>query len=275
MKQRPKKQKHTNPHITPQNKLPKLTPSQKLIIKDIYKFRFIHTYQFQKLFNHKDPTMVKEWLKDLKDKKYIGTDYKREDVEQNRTPAKYFLAPLGRKFLKGQKGFDIDVLEKVYKEKGRKAVFKNHCIEIGDMHLFLRSQKKPSEELKFYTQSNLTKYEYFPDTELDAYFVIQKKDKIRRFFLHIFKDSDPTWLPRPKIKKYIKYFDENSWAENTNNSPFPVILFVVPTDNLKYHIFKYGQAVLQKAITADIQLFVETKQAIKTGDPKKLWQQVK
>src|SRR6266498_943656 len=107
MKQRTKKQ--TSSHITPEDKLPKITPSQKQIIKDIYKFRFIHTYQFQKLFNHTDPTMVKEWLKDLKDKKYIDTDYKRKDVEQNRIPAKYFLAPLGRKFLKEQNGFDIDV----------------------------------------------------------------------------------------------------------------------------------------------------------------------
>ncbi len=275
MKKRTKKQIHTSPHITPQNKLAKITSNQEKIIKHIYKFRFIHTYQFQKLFNHKDPTMVKEWLKDLKDKKYIGSDYKRKDVDFNRVPAKYFLAPLGRKYLKGKKGFDIDVLEKVYKEKGRKAVFKNHYIEIVDMYLFLRNQKKSSEDLKFFTQSNLTKYKYFPDTKIDAYFVLQEKDKIRRFFLHIFEDSDPTWLPRPKIKEYINYFNDNTWAENSSNSSFPIILFVLPTESLKFHIFKYGQAVLGKAITANIQLFLETKEAIKTKDPKKLWQEVK
>jgi len=259
---------------TLQNNLPKTMPNQKQILKDIYKFRFINTNQFQKLFNHKDPTTVQKWLKDLKDKKYIDTDYKRRSIDLNRIPAKYFLAPLGRKFLKGQKGFDIDVLEKVYKEKGRKPVFKNHCLEIFDFFLFLKSQKKPDEKLKFFTQSNLTKYEYFPDTELDAYFVSEEKGKIRRFFLHIFKDSDPTWLPRKRIKQYIKYFNDNSWQENTDNSTFPVILFILPTESLKFHIFKYGQAVLGKAITVNIQLFLETKEAIKTKDPKKLWQKV-
>ena len=37
-----------------QNILPKITKNQIKIIKDLYKFRFINTYQFQKLFNHKD-----------------------------------------------------------------------------------------------------------------------------------------------------------------------------------------------------------------------------
>jgi hypothetical protein len=261
-------------HTLPQDSLPKITSNQQQIIKHIYKFRFINTYQFQKLFNHKDPSTTQEWLKELTDLKYIATDYDRKDIEQNRKPAKYFLAPLGRKFLKKIDGYDISVLEKVYKEKGRKPIFKNHCEEIVEMFLFLLSQKNPNEELKFFTQSNLTKFEYFPETELDAYVVFQEGNKIRRFFLHIFKDTDPKWLPRQRIKEYLTYFNDNTWQENTNNSPFPAILFVLPTDSLKFHIFKYGQAVLQKAITADIQLFLETKNAIKIKDPKKLWQKV-
>ncbi len=256
------------------NELPKITLSQTKIIKDIYKFRFINTNQFQKLFNHKDPTTVQVWLKDLKDKKYIDSDYIRGDVEQNKKPAKYFLTPLGRKYLKRQNGFDIEVLEKVYKEKGRKPVFKNRCIEIVDMYLFLLSQKKQDEELKFFTASNLTKYEYFPSTELDAYVVLQEKNKMRRFFIHIFNDSDPKWLPRQRIREYIAYFNENTWQENTNNSPFPTILFVLSTESLKFHILKYSQAVLRKAMVSNIKLFLETKAAIKTGDPSKLWQKV-
>ena len=270
MKRLTKKQSHT----PPENTLPKITSNQQQIIKEIYKFRFINTYQFQKLFKHKDPSTTQEWLKELIDLKYINTDYKRNDIEHNREPAKYFLAPLGRKFLKNMDGYDIAVLEKVYKEKERKSIFKNHCEEIFDFFLFLRSRKTPGEELKFFTQSNLTKFEYFPQTELDAYVVYQEGNKIRRFFLHIFKDSDPKWLPRQRIQEYIKYFNENTWQENTNNSQFPAILFVLHTDSLKFHIFKYGQAVLQKAITSDIQLFLETKNAIKTKDPKKLWQKV-
>lgn len=269
MRQLAVKQKTTSTNI-----LPKITNNQIKIIKEIYKFRFINTNQFQKFFNHKDPTTITRWLKDLKEKGYINTDYKRTDIAENRRPARYFLAPLGRRFLKGQKGFDIKVLKKVYKEKNRKPVFKNHCEEIVDMYLFLRFQKGKNEELKFFTDSNLAKYTYFPETEFDAYIVMEENNKIRRFLLHIFKESDPTWLPRQKIRDYIKYFNDNTWQENTDNSPFPALLFVLPTDSFKFHIFKYGKAVLQKAITVDIQLFVETKQALKTGDPKKLWQKV-
>lgn len=257
-----------------QNILPQKTKSQIIIIKDIYKFRFINTYQFQKFFNHKDPTMVKEWLKDLRIKGYIDMDYKRNDINENRNPAKYFLTPLGRRFLKDQKGFDIAFLERVYKEKGRSPVFKNHCSDIVDMFLFLRSQKDPDEELKFFTESDLTKYEYFPKTKFDAYIALQKKNKVRRFWLHIFNASDPKWLPVQKLKDYIKYYDENIWQENTEDSSFPALLFVLPTESFKYDVFKECQKVLQKAITVDIHLFLETKEAIKTKDPKHIWQKV-
>ncbi len=257
-----------------QNILPKKTKSQIIIIKDIYKFRFINTNQFQKIFNHKYSKLVKKWLKDLRIKGYIDTDYKRNDINENRNSAKYFLTPLGRRFLKGQKGFDIDFLERVYKEKGRSTVFKNHCSDIVDMFLFLRSQKDPDEELKFFTEANLTKYEYFPKTKFDAYIALQKKNKVRRFWLHIFNASDPKWLPVQKLKDYIKYYDENTWQENTQDSNFPVLLFVLPTESFKYEVFKECQKVLQKAITVDIHLFIETKDAIKTKDPKRLWQKV-
>lgn len=253
--------------------LPKITHNQERIIKLLYKFRFINTYQFQRLFNHKDPSTVQELLKDLKLKKYIGSDYRRDDFSRNTQPAKYFLAPLGRKFLKGKSGFDINFLERVYKEKERKDVFKNQCIERFNMYLFLLSQQKKDEELKFFTEANLTKYQYFPDTEFDAYIVMQEKNRIRRFFLHIFKDSDPKWLPRQKIKGYIKYFDENTWQENTNYSPFPALLFVLPTLKLRTHIFKYGKAVLDNEVTSEIDLFLTTKQIIQLGN-KNIWQKV-
>jgi len=67
-----------------ENILPKTTNSQIKIIKDIYKFRFINTYQFQKLFNHKNLNMVKIWLKNLRGNRYIDTDYKRNDIDENR-----------------------------------------------------------------------------------------------------------------------------------------------------------------------------------------------
>ena len=201
-------------------------------------------------------------------------DYKRNDILENRNPAKYFLTPLGRKYLKCQKGFDIAFLERVYKEKGRRPIFKNHCIDIVDIYLFLRSQKDPDEELKFFTESNLTKYEYFPKTKFDAYVVLQKKNKVRRFLLHIFNASDPKWLPIQKLKDYIKYYDENVWQENTENSSFPVLLFVLPIESFKYDVLKECRKVLRKAITVDIHLFLETKENIKTKDPKRIWQKV-
>lgn len=269
---RKKKVKQKNRTI--ENKLPKITPSQIQIIKDIYKFRFITSNQFQKLFNHKDNKLIKEWLRDLRNKKYIDMDYKREDININRQPAKYFLTTVGRKLLKGQEGFDTTMLNKVYKEKTRKSVFKDHCLEVVDMYIFFRSHREPGYELIFFTPPNLTKYEYFPKTNFDAYFALRKKKKFRRFLLHVFNGSEPAWVVRRTIRQYIKYYDEGFWQANTDDASFPELLFVLPTEKFKKHIFKYGQALLWREITVDIHLFLTTKDAIKSEDINDIWQHV-
>jgi len=60
-----------------------LTNQQKHIPNFLYKFRFINTNQFQKLFNHKEPNTVQDWLKDLKDKGYIVSMYTRKVRGEN------------------------------------------------------------------------------------------------------------------------------------------------------------------------------------------------
>ena len=60
-----------------------LTNQQKHIPSFLYKFRFINTNQFQKLFNHKDPQRTQAWLKDLKDKEYIVSMYARKVRSEN------------------------------------------------------------------------------------------------------------------------------------------------------------------------------------------------
>jgi hypothetical protein len=57
--------------------LPAYTPKQEQLIIYLYQFRFLNTHQFQKLFNHKDPHRIKQWLKDLTTKGYLQSDYKK------------------------------------------------------------------------------------------------------------------------------------------------------------------------------------------------------
>ena len=55
--------------------LPPLTTSQKEILSLLFKFRFLNTNQIHKLLHLKKPQYAQKLLKDLKDKKFIKTNY--------------------------------------------------------------------------------------------------------------------------------------------------------------------------------------------------------
>lgn len=59
-----------------------ITKTQKLILLIIYKFRYVTAFQLQKYFIHNDSHRIKEWLKDLKEKNYLG-NYSQKQLVHN------------------------------------------------------------------------------------------------------------------------------------------------------------------------------------------------
>ena len=182
-----------------------LTNQQKHIPNFLYKFRFINTNQFQKLFNHKEPNTVQDWLKDLKDKGYIVSMYTRKVRGENNKPAVYYLASKARHLLKNEEGIELKALNLIYKEKRRTKKFIDHSLNLVDICLFLLSRKEAVEEIKFFTKTTLTGYDYFPKPHPDAYIVVKGKNKTKRYFLDLFDDYTPPFVYRNRVKQYLKY----------------------------------------------------------------------
>src|SRR6266849_7992216 len=118
--------------------LPNITDKQKHILFLLYTFRFLTTHHIQKLLHHKNPKRTQTWLKDLKDKGYIGIvenpDKKHRFVENNK-PFIYHLAAKASHVLKENEECNRNVLEKIYKEH-RTATFMDHCLALADVYLF-------------------------------------------------------------------------------------------------------------------------------------------
>jgi hypothetical protein len=254
---------------------PPCTLKQKEMVNYLYRFRFLHTLHFQKLLNHKLPTRIQDWLKDLKDKGYIGTNYKRETFEQGNKPAIYFLKPKARSILENEEDFGIDVFNaRIYKERKRGEKFVNHKLFVADMYLFFLEKKEKGEDIQFFTETDLIGYEYFPETELCAYIAAKTKRKTRRYFLNIFDPYTPAFVYRKRVKEYLAYAEEGGWKVNTNNEPLPLILFVCHSENMRKHTYNYAKAKLEKTFE-DVSIFLTTQEAIrKPGDKNNIWQAV-
>lgn len=220
----------------------KLTIKQIEILLLLYKFRFLHTYQFQKLLNHKKSNRIKVWLRDLTEKDYIKKDYTKSTIHKK--PAIYSLTVKARELLKNRKECNITVLNKIYKENTRSTQFISHSLLIADIKLFLNSKITKDENLFFATKSNLLDYDYFPDPLPDAYIVIKKPKSTQRYLVDVIDANLPRFAIRGRIQRFIEYYQNNKWEDKTNTK-FPSIIFISPTDESKKYIKRFISTTLE------------------------------
>jgi len=250
-----------------------LTDKQKQIPNLLYKFRYITVNQLQIYFNHKDPHRIKEWLTDLKEKKYISVI---EDKTDPTKPHVFCLDTKSKYLLQENEDYNMKFLDRLYKEKNLKEPFRNHCLFIVDIYLYFLSHLEKGSTLHFLTQQDLIGYDFFPDELPDAYIAVETKDGTEKYFLDLFDDyRKPAGVARFSIRKYITFCEEGIWSANTNNSSFPSLLFVVEDERRKKHIHMYGKAKLSKTFE-DISLFLTTQEKIKSNPTKEnIWKEVK
>lgn len=252
--------------------LPPYTKSEKQITLHLLKFRYLKINQFQKLFNHKDPHRIKEWLKDLKEKKYINVI---KDPKDKTRPYVFCLAQRAGHILKNEEDVSESFLNWLYKEKDKDESFINRHLFIADAYLYFQKNKARTSELSFFTKQDLTGYKYFPDPLPDAYIDVKEKEDHSRYFLEFFdSNASPKYL-RYRVRYYLKYCQDGDWQVNTNNAPLPAILFVFENEKRKKHINYYAKSVLGKSFNNDITIFLTTKSNIRFANENvDIWQRV-
>ena len=255
--------------------LPKISKQQTRILYLLYKFRYLHTKQIQKLLHHKDPQRTQDWLKKLRELGFIRLYKEPKTFKQHATPYVYQLGLKARHILKNDPECDMSVLHKVYKKEDQSETFIDRCLTIADLFLFFQSQTGKNEELNFFTESELTNYPYFPKTEhgAGAYITLKKDNITRRYLLEYFaKDITPGEL-RYRFNKYLKYVNSGEWEAHTKGEAFPTLLFVFAMSRRKNYIRIYARSLLDKKIDENIELFVTTKAKI-NPDNKSIWEKV-
>ncbi|HLL60475.1 MAG TPA: replication-relaxation family protein, partial [Candidatus Nitrosocosmicus sp.] len=223
--------------------LPPYTKSQREIIYQLYKFRYLLIRQLQQILNHKDPKRIKEWLKDLKKKRYINI------IKDEHDPTKPYIICLAQKakhILVQEEGIDLDFLNRLYKEKNYSEDFMNRHLFIADMYLYFLETKKEDTELSFFTQRDLKEYDYFPEQIPDAYIDLQDANGNSRYFVDYFDEKTQPGNIKYRVKTYLKYLDSKTWQKNTNNTPFPGVLMVFDNKYRRKFAYHYVKALLKK-----------------------------
>ena len=252
--------------------LPPITTSQKKIIFFLYKFRFLLICQTQQFFHHKDSKRVKEWLKDLVNKKYINVI---KDTHDRTKPYVFCLAQQAAHILKEDEDINKTFLYWLYKEKDKSEVFIQRNLFVVNAYLYFLKNKLKKSELQYFTKQDLTGYTYFPDPLPDAYIDVKEGKEHTRYFLDYFEADMPLGYIRYRVRYYVHYCEEGNWQKNTDNTPFPILLLVFDTEKRKRYISHYAQSLLEKSFTHDVEVFLTSKDNITFGkENTNIWQKV-
>jgi hypothetical protein len=113
------------------------------------------------------------------------------------------------------------------------------------------------DELRFFTKSQLTTFEHYPQPLPDAYIRIGDGDDERQFFLDVFHESQPFFIATRKVMQYVTYADEGreEWEQKTDTS-LPSVLLICDSPSLKKRLQKKMRRVADNIEDDDMVLYV-------------------
>ncbi|MEX0616621.1 MAG: replication-relaxation family protein [Candidatus Woykebacteria bacterium] len=247
---------------------PNITKKQTEIPYLLYRFRFLNTRHIQTMMNHKDPRRSNRWLLDLTKKGILERTYSKKFGE-NTKPAVYFLAKGSRNILKGRKGVNEALLNRIYRERTRSQSFRDQSMFIADVYLNLKSQTKG--EYHFFTKSELEDHKYLPNPHPEAYIAINEGKELKRYFLKIIDKQVPRFVIRNQIKDLFKYYSSEKWQNQTKN-PFPTVLIICPSYVTRAFVAKFI-AETRGYEEAELNFYLSTEDQIKAkGIKPDIWQ---
>ena len=204
-----------------------LNEKQLLILKVIYKFRFINVELMLKPDTGVSFQAMHKRLKVLLEHEYIFRMYSAKDRQMNRS-ASYCFAPKGIKALGGQPNINPSVLHAAYRDRTASEEFIEKSLQI--FRLYRRFEKLYPGRFSILTKSETTGYDYYPNRLPDIH--LQDKRGGEDFFLDIVEIGFKPIVLRQKLSGYSSHCDEGTWEEVTGKD-YPRLLLVCATPGIE------------------------------------------
>ena len=259
--------------------LPTLTTKQSEILKLLYTYRYLTRPQLQTLLNHKDKRRIISWLKDLRDKQYIGWKYNADDFIAKTQPAIYYLSPNGIRHLRSTGNYPNTELKKRHKDKAGSDAFIAHCLLIVDCCLALRAKSSVPRQYTWLLPSDfmveseqLDHLEYLRELKPHLFFTKREGKAVSHYVVEDFAGTLPRYQLRKRLSQYIDFLT-NEW---TSEEPTPIALFICPTKADLIYIKRRVKMLFQEISSAQpFSLRVATADSVRTNSiTGQIWEEV-
>ncbi|MGH7157269.1 MAG: replication-relaxation family protein [Candidatus Saccharimonadales bacterium] len=204
-----------------------LNDKQILILKTLYKFRFINVELMCRTGRRYERDVMRKRLRTLLDQEYIGREYDSSDRQQNKF-AVYHLMPNGIRALAGLPGLNPSVLHAAYRDRSASEQFINHSLNI--FYFYRQFEWLYPRKFMILTKSETAGYDYYPKYLPDIHLADTKGQG--DFFLDIIETDTRPVVIRNKLSGYSSHCDEGTWEETTNED-YPRLLLVCATPSIE------------------------------------------
>jgi Replication-relaxation len=211
-------------------KLPPITIKQQDILKLLYKYRSANRIQLQEFMGHKNKRRIAEWLKDLREKRYVEWIYSTDFAEKTK-PAIYYLGLNGVRYLKTVDEYPPVEVRKRYRESSRSPGFIAKSVLLADCCLNLAAKSKDNLSYSFVTQADYADPDngyHFLAEELKPDLGYQRVEQTKRgtaiedYLIVVFDAAAPRYKVRKRLKDYVTYLDEGGWRRRFDGSELMV-----------------------------------------------------
>lgn len=234
--------------------LPKITLRQEEILDLLYKYRYLNRIQIQTLMQHKDRKTINLWLRDLREKEYVGWIYSDHFAEKTK-PAIYYLSINGVRWLKQFTILDdddndaylypIEEIRKRYRDNDRSEAFVTRCTLTAQCAIDFTAKNCPELRYSCYTQTDFIDpdhtFHFLTGGDLHSQLGPQlhiRKHKgkvITNYLLEIFDPNLPRYRMSKRLKQYVTFLTEGDWEAERGDDPLPIVLLVcAKTSDLIY-----------------------------------------
>lgn len=240
--------------------------------------------------HHADKRRISAWLKDLREKHYIAWIYQPDDPIESKTPATYYLALNGIRYLREHESYPPEALRKRYTEGSRKRSFVDRCLLLADCCIDATNRSVGDVRFTSILQADYAdpdgEYGFLEELQPHACFVKEEETEdgviITNYLLDIFIASTPQHRIKKRVRECVAYVNEGSWEDATCDDKLPIIelAFATKTDL----IYAKRRAKLELAdiygdgdddIPEDIQMRFTTVEKIRAhGVTARIWEEL-
>jgi hypothetical protein len=223
-----------------------LNSKQLLILKLLYKFRYLTVDLLMTAQGHKYQATHSDRLKVLLEQEYIGRHYDNS-YRIDRRYGEYYILPKGINILKNLDIFKPNVLKRLYRDKTASQHFINHSLNIFKLYNTLR--RLYPDTFSIYTAIELSGQEDLPEMLPDALFKPSSPEEAKEYYLECVEDLAQVLKVKRKITSYLKHCASDEWQDTDRDYPSVLILTELDSTQKTLHKFiakklSYSEAVV-------------------------------